>query len=119
MDPEDRFERIERQMEFIVNQQAENSATIARHSEQIKQLGDFLLQTARFVEGFARRTDEHINALIDAQLRIDDRVSKLIEAQHGADERINCLAAAQQRTEERIHILINVVERYFSNGKRQ
>ncbi|MDA2924882.1 hypothetical protein MYX65_09550 [Acidobacteria bacterium AH-259-L09] len=45
-------------------------------------------------------------------------VSTAWEAQEGTDARLNHLAEAQQGTDERLNVLINVVERYFSNGNR-
>ncbi len=94
MTPEqpDRHERIERQLEFLANHQAQlhaelevlkeitsrHSEQIARHSEQIGQLGtqlgqlgDYVLRMGRVFEQQARsadermaRTDERLNALI-------------------------------------------------------
>lgn len=97
MTPEERFDRIERQIESVVGQQA-------HQAEQIQQLGDFLLRATRFVEDFARRTAEW-------QRRTEERFGQV-------DEKLGRLAEAQQRTEERLNILIGVVERYFSNGGR-
>lgn len=97
MTPEERFERIERQIEFIVGHQA-------TQTEQIRQLGDFLLRTARFVEDFARGTEE--------------RFSQVAEWQQRSDRKMEELAEAQRRTDERMNVLIGVVERYFSNGGR-
>ena len=97
MTPEQRFERIELQMEFLAHNQAQASAQLLQLGQRVDQLGDYLLRTARFMEGFARRTE--------------DRLSQV-------DEKLGRLAEAQQRTEERLNILIGVVERYFSNGGR-
>lgn len=99
MDPEERFDRFERQQEFLAASQvqhlarmaeisallaetsrrtAENSSQIAANSASIAQLGDLTLRIGRVVEVQAGRMDE--------------------------------LA-------ERLNTLINVVERYFSNGR--
>lgn len=104
MTPEERFERIEQQTEFIVNQQAQfytdlrkleeqtqrnsehiqrNGEQIQRNSEQVGQVTDLLLRTGRIVE--------------ELELRNDER---------------------SKRLDERLNILIDVVERYFSNGSR-
>ncbi|MBI4455184.1 MAG: hypothetical protein HY644_04715 [Acidobacteria bacterium] len=103
--PEERFEKIERQLEFLANQQTLSLARverhqqeIERHSEQIAQLGDFLLKIGRLVEDLTRRTDERFRE---------------------TDERFRELTEIQKRTDERLNILIGVVERYFSNGGRQ
>lgn len=111
MQPEERFERIERQMELLANQQADLFASIQshdqqierhqqqieRHSEQIADLGSFLLRTARLLEDQARRTDERFNLLAEIQRHTDERLDRLAE---------------------RLDIVIGVVERYFSNGGR-
>ena len=109
MEPEQPYERIDRQLEFLANQQAAGMARVERHqqeierhseqiqrntqqiqrnSRQIQQLVDFLLRTGRLLEGLARRTDK----------------------------RFQQVARAQRRTDERLNILIGVVERYFSDG---
>ena len=90
MTPEERFERIEQQTEFIVNQQAQFYTDLRkleeqtqRNSEQVGQVTDLLLRTGRIVE--------------ELELRNDER---------------------SKRLDERLNILIEVVERYFSNGSR-
>src|SRR3989442_7463619 len=84
--PEERFERIERKVEFLVeegtrldNRIAAHQVQIEKHSEQIADLGAFLLRLAHSLEDFAKRTEE-----------------RLLE------------------TGERLNILIGIVGRYFS-----
>jgi len=68
---------------------AEHSAQIAEHSRQIGQLGDFVL-----------------------------RIGRIAEAQGGSmDKAFARIAEAQARTDERLNVLINIAERYFSNGR--
>lgn len=74
MTPEERFERIDRTLD---------------------KLGQFLLKTARMLEGFARRTEARF-----------DRV----------EESLRRLAEAGMRTDERLNVLIHIVERHISNG---
>ncbi len=102
MTPEERFDRIERQMEFIVHQQGKfyadlrklderadrTSEQIERNSGQIQQVTDLLFRTGRVVEELARESDGRWNRLVEAQ----------------------------QHTDKRLNILIDVVERYFSDG---
>ena len=103
MTPEERFERIEAQLDFLAGHVVQMSTSletvrvsleslrdvVARHDTQIVQLTDVVVSLARIVEEQGRRTDE----------------------------RLNLLADAQRRTDERPNTLINVVERYFSNGQ--
>jgi hypothetical protein len=106
---EERFERIERTLEFLAANQAQLSASsqtqasmiaetarlIAKNSEQIGQLTELTLRIGRIVEEQAHR--------LDALGR-------------ETDQRIKALAESQTRTDDRLNTLINVVERYFSNG---
>ncbi len=97
MTPEERFDRIERQLEFLANHQAQLSTSlealrdivarhdsqIAQHSTQIVQLADIVVSLARVVEEQGRRMEEQ-----------------------------------GRRTDERLNALINTVERYISNGRK-
>ena len=111
MTPEERFERIERQLEFLATHQAQLTVSVealreaaARQEGQIAQLTDVLVRLVRVVEDEGRRTDE--------------RISLLTEAQRRTDERIGLLTEAQRHTDERINSLISVVDRYFSDGRK-
>ena len=88
MTPEERFERIERQLEFLAANQAQLSSSVetlrdvaVRHDGQIIQLADVVSSLVRIVEKQGQRMEEQ-----------------------------------GRRTDERLNTLINVVERYFSNG---
>ena len=93
MTPEEqeRYARIDRQLEFLANHQAQLSADIenlkqiaATHTTQIGQLADTVLSLVRVFEEQNRRTEERFRA-----------------------------------TDERLNALIGVVERHFSNGRRE
>lgn len=97
--PEERFDRIERQLEFLAANQAHHDAQ--------------LVENARQIGAISKHTEENsrqIGQLADLSLRI----GRIVEEQA---HRMDDLAEAQRRTEERLNTLINVVERYFSNGK--
>ncbi len=111
MTPEERFDRIERQLEFLTTHQAQLYAsletlrdvstrlteTAARHDGQIVQLHDVAASLVRIIEDLGRRTDERINLLVESQRRTDERLGDLTE---------------------KLNTLVNVVERYFSNGHK-
>ncbi len=102
MTPEERFERIERQLEFLTNHQAQLYASLetlrdvaARHDTQISQLAET-----------AARHDSQIVQLHD----VASSLVRIIEdLGRRTDERLNDLAG-------KLNTLVNVVERYFSNG---
>jgi hypothetical protein len=110
MKPEERFERIEAQLGFLASHLAQFSASVdtlcdvsARHDTQIIQLTDVVVSMARVVEQQGRRTDERLGVLAESQRR--------------TDEQFRLLGESQRRTDERLSTLIDVVERYFSNGR--
>ena len=100
MDPEERFERIERSLGFIAANQAQHDARMAeiinRQAEHARQLEEHF----RVIEA----NSGQIGQLGDLTLR----VGRIVEEQ----------ARRMDRTDERLNTLISVVERYFSNGKK-
>jgi hypothetical protein len=74
MTPEERFERIESELELAATNISKLDEISRRHSEQIEahsvqiaQLGDFILRVGRVAEEQGRRMDEfteRLNALI-------------------------------------------------------
>ena len=110
-------EDIQAKMDFIIEQQAQFSADIGELKDTVKELAGDLKQLTGTVASMA-------NVLNDTQ----DLVKRLVVVTHTGFEKtqasINELAQAQARTDQRLaetdsrlNILIDVVERYFSNGK--
>lgn len=134
MSPEENFQRIDRLMEFLANQQAQLTAStqafqeradrnfqeieqqfkrdFERNSKQFAELGDFLARTARLLEGYALGTEQRLK-------EHDERLKEQEKRTKALDESLRDLAQAGKRTDERLDVLINVVERYFSNGRHQ
>lgn len=104
MTPEERYEKVQQQLEFLADQQAQffasiqahqleiqrHSDQIAHHSEQISDLGRFLTSTARLMEQLALEAAER-------QQHIDERFKE---------------------TGERLDALINMFERRLAEGNR-
>ncbi|MGI8783072.1 MAG: hypothetical protein ACR2L2_05420 [Acidobacteriota bacterium] len=100
MNTEERFERIEHQMQLV---------------------GDHLLLAASHLAGLTsaqHETDGRVSQLVEMQHATDDRLRQLAEAQARQAEALTQLTEKQQSTDDRLNILINVIERYFSNGGR-
>lgn len=113
MDPEDRFERIERQMEFLAASQAQHDARMAEISHTLAETSRDQAENARQIAKNSRQVSgitEHIGWLADLTLRIGRIVE--VQATH-----MDALTASQTRTDERLNVLIRVVERYFSDGR--
>lgn len=108
---EDQFQR---QVDFIVEQQAKFSTDIAKLQEQnknntlnIAKLGDIILSLA----SYNQEQDERIAAN-------DKQIAALIEAGKETDKRFRETDERFRETDERINILIKVVERFYDgNGK--
>jgi len=116
MTPEERFERIERQLEFstgilaqLCDSQQHQDAEIAHNSRQISQLAEAVSTLARIcdeqgdrIEAGFKRMEER-QALTDEQIRLTDEQMKRTDEQ-------------MKRTDERLNALISMVERHLSAG---
>ena len=103
MTPEERFERMERQMEFLAQNQAELTANVGTLKQD-------LLALARIVQQHVVSTEARFHTVAERFQTVADQFQRV-------DESMESLAAAQRVTEERLNALIIIVERYFSNGK--
>ena len=104
MTPEERFERIERQLEFLASNQAQLTTSVenlrdvaARHNDQIVKLTDVVSSLARIAEEQGRQMQEQGRRIEEQGRRMEEQ---------------------GRRTDERLNALINVVERYFSDGHK-
>jgi len=103
MTPEERFERMERQMEFLAQNQAELTANVGTLKQD-------LLALARIVQQHVVSTEARFQTVAERFQMVADQFQRV-------DESMESLAKAQRSTEERLNALITIVERYFSNGK--
>lgn len=93
-------EEMERAIEFVVKQQAQLTTDLQKlalaHNETEKTLGTVVTL---------------LNQVAETQLQMAEAQAGLAQAQKRTDE-------ALAETNERLNSLIVVVERYFSNGRR-
>ncbi len=89
-------EERQRQMDFIVNQQATSEERMAKIEDVVARLANLTLD--RFAQTGVRLND------------VDAKISALVDAQIKSDEKISALADAQRN-------LTAVVDRYFSEGR--
>jgi hypothetical protein len=134
-------EKMQRQMEFIVEQQAQFAVQHAQSAARIAQLEDLLVrfaratrdrfevtdqraqETSRIIEAADRRVEEvdrKVAALIDAQIRAEDRVAEVDrrakESAADFDRRLALLLDSQRMTQEAVRNLAAVVERHIVEG---
>jgi hypothetical protein len=93
-------EERQRQMDFILNQQAQ-------FASDIQQLRETQAQTEQVVNRLA-------NAMLSNFERRDEKFSEVSE---DTDRKIAALVDSQMKTEENIRNLTAVVDRYFSEGR--
>jgi ABC-type transporter Mla subunit MlaD len=93
---EERFQRIDRQLEFLSENQAQLTIALAKQDEQLTQLGDFIGRLARVLEEHVRQTHARFG-------QTDEQIKKLVQAQSQTDKRLKSLIAA--------------IERRYANGR--
>lgn len=89
-------ENIERQMEFILEQQAQVAAKMG-------QLEDIVVRFAQATRDRLEATDQRVDD-------IDERISALVDSQIRTEENM-------RKTDEKLKNLMAVVDRYFSEGR--
>jgi hypothetical protein len=106
-------EEMQKMMEFILQQQATFTVNLDLLGEKVGRVSDA-----------QRRTEESLAELAAAQAQIarqqahmNEVVAAIADAQQHTEAKVAELAEAQAHTDERLNNLINVVERYFSEGR--
>ncbi|HEX8136492.1 MAG TPA: hypothetical protein VF544_02770 [Pyrinomonadaceae bacterium] len=89
-------ENIEKQMEFIIEQQAQFASKLGQLEDIVARLAKATLDRFEATEKRVDDVDERISALVDSQVRTEENVKK---------------------TDENLRNLITVVDRYFSEGR--
>ncbi len=101
---------MQRTMAFILEQQAQITATLAETNSTMARLTERL-------DRLTERTDrnaEGITALLAIAEMHEREITENREAQARADAENR---EAQSRTDERLNALINTIERYISEGR--
>jgi len=99
-------DEIERNFEFMINQQARFSSDLQKISEAQLRSEATIAQVIQILDQVAQTQVR----LAEAQERADSRIAELAQAQKRTDETL-------AEGNERMNSLILVVERYFSNGR--
>jgi len=103
----ERDEEIQRQMDFIIEQQAQFSVDIEKLQESIGKIENVVLRLANATVDKFEQTDEKIALLIDAQLKSERKIEKLADSQQKITE-------LQQTTDERLNAVIYMFEKFIS-----
>ena len=86
-----RDEKIQRQMDFIVEQQAQFSVDFEKIQQSIGTLESVVTRLANASLNRLEENEEKIALLIDAQLRTEQKIEKLTESQQSTDKRLNAV----------------------------
>ncbi len=110
----DRDEKIQRQMDFIIEQQAQFSVDIEKIQQSIGTLESVVTRLANASLNRLEENKEKIALLIDAQLRTEQKIEKLTDSQQKLSE-------SQQTTDERLNAVIFMFEKFISreNGNSE
>jgi len=105
-------DKFQRQMDFIIDQQARFNEDMIRLEEKTRQNTEDLTRLVGAVMNLTLHVQENsrqIGELIEHGKETDRRIAELR----------NEYDARQKDAETRINALIEVVERYFSNGQQR
>jgi septation ring formation regulator EzrA len=103
-------EEMERTMAFILEQQAQASASNAQTQSTMAEITSTMARLTDRLDRLTERTDrnaEGITALLAIAEMHEREITENRETQ----------AEAQSRTDERLNALINAVERYIGEGR--
>jgi len=99
-------EETQRTMRFILEQQAQLTATVGRLSEKVDRTADGINSLLAIAELHERE----IEALRESVNTVSESVNAVSESVNAVDER-------GRETDERLNALINTVERYISERR--
>ena len=112
MSSENWQERIERQIAFIIEQQAQAEVRAAQADERSAQADERAAQA----DERAAQADERAKRLDERWERTEDGIRSLLAIAEIHEREIGQLREAGLATDERLNALINVVERHISDG---
>lgn len=105
-------DRIQRQMEFIVDQQAKFATDIVELKEGIAELKEGMSE----LKESQQRTTEHISNLADAVLSLTNIVEGHQNALARNEAEIAALIEQGKETDARLNTLITIVERHITSA---
>jgi len=111
-------DKIQRQMDFMLAQHALFNEQHALFNEQHARFNERMIK----LEEKTRQNTEDITRLVGAvmnlTLHVEENTRQIAELIEHGKETDNRIADQREESDARINALIEVVERYFSNGKQ-
>ena len=106
-------EEMQRTMEFIVQQQAQLTATVGRLSEKVDRTADGI----NALLSIAEIHEHEIAALRESVSAVTESVNAVSESVNAVNESVSAVDERGRETDERLNALINTVERYISERR--
>jgi hypothetical protein len=115
-----RTEETQRNMDFIVQQQAQFTADMQQLRElqtRSEQRWERTEESVRSLHAIAQIHEGEINSLVELQASYAESQTKLAEAQGRTDKQMSETDRRMAETDERINALVNAVERLISERR--
>jgi FtsZ-binding cell division protein ZapB len=106
-------EEMQRTMQFILEQQAQLTATVGRLSEKVDRTADGISSLLAIAEIH----DREIGELRESVNAMQESVNAMRESVNAVSESVNAVDERGRDTNERLNALINTVERYISERR--
>jgi methyl-accepting chemotaxis protein len=106
-------EEMQRTRQFILEQQAQLTATVGSLSDTVGRLSE----TVERISGKVDRTADGISSLLAIAEIHDREIGELRESVNALRESVTAVDARGRDTNERLNALINTVERYISERR--
>jgi predicted nucleic acid-binding Zn-ribbon protein len=103
-------EKIQKQIEFIIEHQAQFTSDIQQLREVQATTENLLGRLAAATAAGFKGLNEKVSTLVDSQIQTQDSLVRLAEAQARTDLKLS-------ETDERMSSLITVFERYINQGR--
>ncbi|MGB7924019.1 MAG: hypothetical protein WCF57_12300 [Pyrinomonadaceae bacterium] len=111
-------DKIRKQMEFILEQQAQFGSDIQQLRETQAATESILGRLAAATAAGFKELTEKVSAVTDAQIRTEEHVSSLAESVKALAQRVSDLADSQAHTDQRLNVIIDIISE-GRNGRSQ
>jgi hypothetical protein len=111
-------EKIRKQIEFIIEQQAQFAANLQKVDERVIKVEDLLGRLAAATTAGFQELIEKVSAVVNAQIRTEENVSSLAENVTSLAKQMIDLTEAQAHTDQRLNVIIDIISE-GRNGRSQ
>jgi len=113
-------DKMERTIQFILEQQAQNTVAIGQLTGTVSNLSNIVDKLSGTVDKLSDKVDrtaDGINALLAIAEIHEQEITELRESVNTVNESVSTVDERGRETDERLNALINTVERYISERR--